>query len=67
MRHRMIIYRTLTFPLCSVLQIVYSEPHVFVSLHNGALVVYTRDKEGVWDMENYQLIVVDITGMRNYW
>ena len=49
----------------SVLQILHVEPHVFVSLHNGALVVYTRDKQGLWDMENYQLIVIDTTG-ENY-
>jgi len=41
---------------------MYEEPHVYVSLHNGALVVYTRDREGRWDMDNYQIIVIDTTG-----
>ena len=36
---------------------------MFVSLHNGAMVVYTRDKQGSWDMENYQIIVVDTSGL----
>ncbi|KAL5270480.1 hypothetical protein ACHWQZ_G001263 [Mnemiopsis leidyi] len=48
----------------SVLQILHVEPHVFVTLHNGAMVVYARDKQGLWDMENYQIIVVDTTGRK---
>ena len=50
----------------SVLQILHVEPHVFVTLHNGAMVVYARDKQGLWDMENYQIIVVDTTGWYSY-
>ncbi|XP_063689088.1 uncharacterized protein LOC134822123 isoform X2 [Bolinopsis microptera] len=48
----------------SVQQILHVEPHVFVSLHNGALVVFNRDKQGLWDMDNYQIIVIDTTGRK---
>ena len=63
--YQVLVYLLLRKTLFSVQQILHVEPHVFVSLHNGALVVFNRDKQGLWDMDNYQIIVIDTTGALN--
>ena len=44
----------------SVLSIVYTRQKVFVSMENGRMMAFHRDKDDIWDFENFDMIEVSV-------